>query len=375
MTSYSCSKLRVLHLQLEFHRWQDARPWTYSVGLGLEEGLAAAGVQFLTLPSPWLPRAQEILAGQRFDQLWVEVVHQSSFDEGGLEWLASLAPVRVGLIGESLTYTSEDRALWPELWPRLQQRQRLVTRRLAALTHAVVTDERDAETLNLSGRLPAMWWPQAVPKRYIQAAPPPPPDAPALFAGTAYGKRLEFLNHPSLAGLLAKFSSPEDRGIYPSLFEALGLAALTFMQKNLPDWQRSFPEYMDTLRRVRRALFGQFLEGFHAGSAVVNLPHLVKSYAGRVVEGMAAGRPVVSWDLPDRPRNRALYEDGAEILLFDRHQPEHLAEHLRRLRAEPALGQTIAENARRKIRRLHTIERRVAQILDWTTRGVEPVYV
>src|SRR5438067_9752015 len=109
---------------------------------------------------------------------------------------------------------------------------------------------------------------------------------------------------------------------------------------------------MEMLRRVRRELFSQFLEGLQAGSAVVNLPHLVKAYAGRVVEGMAAGRPVVSWDLPDRPRNRALFEEDQEILLFQRDQPEHLAEHLRRLRADPQLGQSLADNARRKVRRL-----------------------
>jgi hypothetical protein len=369
------AKPRVLHLQLEFMTWRDARPWTYSVGMGLEEGLTDCGVRFLTIPSPWVSRAKEILAGQRFDQIWVEAVHQNSFDDdGGWDWLASLAPVRVGLIGESLTYTSDDQALWPELWPHLSRRQGLVSKRLEYLTHAVVTDERDAESLNASGSLAAMWWPQAVPKRYIQPAPPPPPGAPGLFAGTAYGQRQAFLNHPALRGLLAKFVSPEDRGIYPGLFEALHLAVLGFLQNNLPDWQRSFPEYLEVLRRARRALFGQFLEGFHAGCAVVNLPHLVKAYAGRVVEGMAAGRPIVSWDLPDRPHNRALFADGEEILLFDRHQPEQLADHLRRLQADPALGQRIAENARRKIKRFHTVERRVAQILDWTTRGVEPVY-
>jgi hypothetical protein len=367
-------KLRVLHLQLEFHTWRDARPWTYSVGLGLEEGLAASGVQFLTLPTPWLERAKEILEGQRFDQLWVEAVHQDSFDNGELEWLASLAPVRVGLVGESLTYTPEDRALWPELWPHLSRRQAAVSRRLAYMTHAVVTDERDAETLNASGQIAAMWWPQAVPKRFILSAPPAPTGAPGLFAGTAYGKRQEFLNHPSLQGLLARFSSPEDRGIYPGLFEALHLAVLGFMQKKLPDWQTSLPAYLDVLRTTRRGLFGQFLQGFHAGCAVVNLPHLVKSYAGRVVEGMAAGRPVVSWNVPDRPRNRDLFEDGHEILLFHRQRPDQLADQLRRLQAEPAYGDRIANNARRKLKRFHTVEHRVQQILDWTTRGREPVF-
>jgi hypothetical protein len=367
------AKLRILHLQLEFHTWPDARPWTYSVGLGLEEGMSANRVQFTTLPSTWLPRAQQILAGRQFDQVWLECVHQGQFDQAW-DWVSGLAPVRVGFLGESLRYGPEEAELWPELWPRLATRHQLVSNRLAHLTHAVATDEADAAELTANGPVPAMWWPQAVPERFIKHAPTIAPHSPAIFAGTPYGKRQHFLSHPMLAGLVQRLSSPEDRGIYPGLFEAINLAAGGFIQRELPDWQRSFPAYMELLRRVRRELFSQFLEGLQAGSAVVNLPHLVKSYAGRVVEGMAAGRPIVSWDLPNRPRNRALFEDGSEILLFDRDSPEQLAEHLRRLQAEPALGERIATNARRKIKRHHTVERRVTQILDWTTSGTEPSY-
>ena len=371
MANYA--KLRILHLQLEFNTWSDARPWTYSVGLGLEEGLASNRVQFTTLPTTWLPRAEQILAGKRFDQVWLEVVHQAQFDQAW-DWVASLAPVRVGFVGESLRYGPEEAELWPELYPRLSTRHHLVSTRLPYLTHAVATDEADAAELNAAGPVPAMWWPQAVPERFIKHAAPIAPNTPAIFAGTPYGKRQYFLSHPTLRGLIERLSSPEDRGIFPGLFEAINLAAASFMQRELPDWQRSFPAYMEMLRRVRRELYSQFLEGLQAGSAVVNLPHLVKSYAGRVVEGMAAGRPIVSWDLPNRPRNRALFEAGSEILLFNRDSPEELAEHLQRLQADPVLGERIATNARRKVKRLHTVERRVTQILDWTTSAIEPSY-
>ena len=51
-------------------------------------------------------------------------------------------------------------------------------------------------------------------------------------------------------------------------------------------------------------------------TVVVDLPRSVGIYLGRVVEAMASGRPMAAWDVPGRPRNRALFEDGAEILLF-----------------------------------------------------------
>lgn len=373
MSAYS--KLRILYLPLELPTWPQARPWSYNVGLGLEEGLAASEVQFLTLPSTWLARAHEIVGARRFDQVWVEAVHQTNFDEGGFEWLATLAPVRVGLVAESLSYGTYEQQWWPNVWDHLSRRREVVGKRLSNLTHAVMLDERDVEEFNAPGKLAAMWWPQAVPARSIRSAPPALPGARALFAGSLYDKRKEFIEHPSLNGLVTKLMSPEDQGLYPGLFEGLHAALADFLNRSLPEWRRSFPEYMDMLRRIRRELFAQFLEGLQNGCAVVNLPHLAKSYAGRVVEGMAAGRPVTSWAIPDRPRNSELFESGQDILLFDQDCPEQLAEHIKRLRREPVEAERIAANARAKIQRLHTHEHRVAQILDWTTSGREPVFV
>jgi glycosyltransferase involved in cell wall biosynthesis len=105
---------------------------------------------------------------------------------------------------------------------------------------------------------------------------------------------------------------------------------------------------------------------------VVNLPHAVGVYPGRVVEAMAVGRPVVAWDVPDRPRNRALFEDGVEILLFS--GAEALAATLRRLREEPGLAAAVATGGWRKVARAHTAERRVQQILQWTDTGDRPVF-
>jgi glycosyltransferase involved in cell wall biosynthesis len=110
------------------------------------------------------------------------------------------------------------------------------------------------------------------------------------------------------------------------------------------------------------------------GSAVVNLPANVKAYAGRVVEAMAAGRPVISWEVPHRPRTRALFEDGEEILLYPRSEPAQLADHIRRILSEPEFSARVVENARRKVRQFHTVEHRVGQFLEWISTGTEPVY-
>ena len=88
--------------------------------------------------------------------------------------------------------------------------------------------------------------------------------------------------------------------------------------------------------------------------------------------GCAAGRPVVSWEITDRPRTRQLFAEGEEILLFPKENSAALVAQLRRLRREPDLARRLAEQARTKLLRLHTVETRVRQIIDWIELGLEP---
>src|SRR5438552_11859824 len=105
---------RILCLFLEFERWRQARAWTYSAQLGLEEGIRANGARPFTVMTPWLPRLRELCGDRRFDQVWVEVVHQDVLDGDMLSWLAERAPVRVGFVLESLTYDDDVYAQWPQ---------------------------------------------------------------------------------------------------------------------------------------------------------------------------------------------------------------------------------------------------------------------
>ena len=131
--------------------------------------------------------------------------------------------------------------------------------------------------------------------------------------------------------------------------------------------------YLDLLHRLRHSAFLLWQrQVLQQGAAVVNLPHLVKGYSGRVIEGMAAGRPVISWRIPGRPRNTALFADGREILLYE--TPEELAGHIERVLADSAFAQYVAESARCKVRAFHTTEHRVRQLLDWVAGGDAPTY-
>jgi glycosyltransferase involved in cell wall biosynthesis len=99
---------------------------------------------------------------------------------------------------------------------------------------------------------------------------------------------------------------------------------------------------------------------------------MVRAYPGRVIEGMASGRPVISWEIPNRPKNRALFKEGEEIFIFS--EPYQLAAQIRKIIEDPEFAEKISSNARLNLLRYHTIEKRVGQILAWIETGVEPPY-
>jgi glycosyltransferase involved in cell wall biosynthesis len=87
---------------------------------------------------------------------------------------------------------------------------------------------------------------------------------------------------------------------------------------------------------------------------------------------MAMGTPVIAFDVPNRPRNFALFEPGKEILLYDRTKPEELVAHIEALQRTPSRAREIALAAKMKVQRLHTQEVRVRQVWDWIAGGSQP---
>jgi len=364
------AKLKVLLLLAEFPFWRAARHLSYSVQLGIEDGLHANEVQCLTVTSPWLPKVLELWGTRKFDQVWL-AGRLDLFDEVSLQRLFTMAPVRLVMLAESLEYSAEEY----RVSPTLKNRKRIVERRLQYMTHALACDEKDVAQINAEGKASAIWWPQAVPARFISETGGSPSLNCGVFCGACYGVRREWLGRPDLKPVLTRSKSPETGTMYPFLFNALHLPFIRPFRFALPIKEQLLARYLSRLRYIRERCFEGWLKGLQTGCAVVNLPHLVKTYAGRVVEGMAAGRPVISWEIPGRPLNKALFEDEREILLYPENDPHQLASHLKRILTDRDLSQRIVLNARKKIRRFHTSEIRVRQILDWITNGQVPAYL
>ena len=367
---------RILFILLDFPNWRLGRSLGYPTQIGVEQALRKTGANVSSIvsmhglecdhPATWLSRARALYDGQQFDQVWIELVH-TTYDEAFLQWVSTLAPVRLGFVMESLQYEPHVY----EMSPPLKARKELVKKRLKYMTHVLLADEQDATDLNLSGQINAMWWPQTVPAASIQA-PPPVKNSHAVFYGALYGNREGWLTHPALAGLLVQPGpSLEYQTRYPELYDRLQQLTAEALNEGLLVKQHHLDRYLSLLRRVREEIFGLWLGSLQQGSAVVNLPSFFQGFPGRVYEGMAAGRPVISCMVPGRPRTNALFTDNQDILLYDPNSPEHLAEQIRRIQTDAGLVRRLTSNASQKLKNAHTAEIRVRQIMDWLESGVE----
>ena len=369
--------MKVLLLQLEFPTWKQARAWTYPACFGVAEGLRASGVDCVTLPliadppyssATWLAHMKRMINGQRFDQVWVWLVH-APLDDAILNWLSELAPVRVGIIMESLQYSEADYA-WA---PHLRARQGFVEQQVRALTHVLVPDECDVERTAARTSVPALWWPPMVPERFISTASSPAVHRAGVFHGVPYGPREQWIHHPALKSVLtfARSSAPT---LFQQLFDRLQQSAVQRLATPAGMSADELSHYTKMWHEVREGEFREWMTQLPQWAAIVNLPSLARFFGGRVFEGIAAGRPVVSYAVPGHPMNNGLFVDGEEILYFSPSRPESLAEVLERLLADDALAARLAGKAQRKLQTYHTSERRLAETLAWIQSGTKPVY-
>jgi radical SAM superfamily enzyme YgiQ (UPF0313 family) len=370
--------MNILFVQHELFTWQRAKMWGYTWHLGLEEGLQANQVEFTTLITSWLPRAKEICAGKTFDQVWInDITH--TFEPGGcggyqmqeadLEWLACLAPVRLGFLMESLEYTPEEHAKNPGL----RYARSVLEKTGRYMTHIMSPDERDLPFIRGLYAVPVSLCICPVPQRFVRRNITVPPQLKPVFRGTAYGERARWLELPQVKHLINQDPSPDNFSNLPALFDNLQRQARETISRASFEIT-GYEQYLQTLRQIRQQSFALYLESLAEGSAVINFPSFGKIYTGRIFEGMASGRPVITVRIEDRPLSESLFEDGKDILLYPKSNPSRLAEQIKGILREPEFGQRLAMNARDKLLGFHTTEIRIRQILDWITKKQEPRY-
>ena len=296
---------------MEFSRWRRSRSWAYSAQFSLNDGLKEHGVQCFTINTMCLPVIKNLCEGKKFDQVWLEIVHQP-LDKELLEWIAQLAPVRLGFAGESLEYSEADY----QGFSGLRELKENAISMLPYLTHVMLVDEKDVYDFGKRKDLETMWWIASIPKNFIASEINNSSSPFAAFAGTIYSKRAKWLEIDELKTALVKQVSSEANTLYPAFYNALQFSM--FHGSKIIDMHdgKIFKKYQQYWLSLRKICFERWLQKMQLTCASVNLPSAVKAYAGRVCEAMSAGVPVLSWKIPERPQNEALFEHGKEILYF-----------------------------------------------------------
>lgn len=371
--------MKILYVQHDMLVWRSARQWSYTSHFAYVEGLRACGHEVEVLMTSCWAWARQIVGARTFDQVWInDVIHSiglrpaweapAPLTAADFGWLASLAPVRVGLVIETLHYDSSDYVEAPELGGRMALLQRVV---LPFVTHFCVVDEADVRHLENLGVL-AVWNPCHVPQRFLRSVDPDPTRA-AVFIGSVYGRRQQYAGSPRLKDLLEFRASAEHATRLPAVFEEIHNLLRPAMLAE-PFARAEYDGFVQAVAVVRARLFEHFLDGLTGALATVNLPSFLKTYAGRVIESMAIGQPVVSWRIPNRPGTARLFREGDTILLFEKDDPAGLASQLERLRDTPGLAARIGQASLENARRHHTSEHRMAQLVQWTRTGITPLY-
>ncbi len=369
-------QLSALLIQLEFPTWKLARPWTYSGSFAIQDGLSRLGVECFTIPAipgeqrSWLSYARSFCQNKKFDQVWIWLVHYP-YDEATLDWIGRLAPVRIGVLMESMRYSPETYVAAPHL----AKRPEVIHRQIKSLTHVLTYDENDADELNAQQAVQALWWPPAVPTQCISQEPAfSQRKSKAVFHGNAYGSRRWWLDHPFLKDRIVAQKKDASESKFHRLFDELQQDSRDKLLSGRMVSEQDLVQYVLNLRNIRNGEFIEWMGALRRSGPIVNLPSYASFYGGRVFEGMAAGCPAISFNITNRPKTQALFEDGKEILLFPEDDPSSLVQHLERLDRDPVFSRKMAVQALRKINEFHTTEWRVQQTLDWVKNGKIPEY-
>jgi hypothetical protein len=375
----------ILFVLLEFDNWQRGRGWSYTGSYAFIDGFARNGHRCFVLPAlfgrdpaaadSFIKHAPKLFAGQQFDEAWIWTNH-SSYDENFWSWLKEVAPVRVGVALESLNYTPFEH----EVLPFLKEWMESGYASLPHCTHAIVPDEMDVPEIESRFGIPAAQNIFMIPEELVRNDPAPDREI-ASFIGSTYFTgpgydlpkaallpRNLYLADSRLHGLMDRphFQLPERNSDTLARFETIHKEVTVRLQDGKLD-RAGFDAYVAELVDLRSKLFAMLLDGYRLGMANINLPTLVKSYSGRVLETMAACVPSVSWRIPERPECARWFKEDDELVLFD--SIEELAQKLVRLRHEREWREHLVANGRRAVLERYTSRIRCGQYRDWLDHG------
>ena len=351
--------MNILYIPLEFPRWYSAKKMPYPVGAGIADGFPrdfnVTVVPTFYNSDLWLQYLNQITMGQSYDQVWLEVVH-SVIPVQVLEYIKSLAPIRVGFMIESLTIHPDEYVNNPQ---GTKQREENLKMKLPYLTHAVVVDERDLSFF----KIPAMFDVASVPEKMINSNV----NSAALqydkviFFGTIYGERSKWVS--ALGDKLSINPQGDLEGStgLPTHYEQIVNSAFSNMSGKKAIPVGYYKKFCDDWMCVRRDMYQNWITILKNldGYGVLNPPHRTNVLSARVIEAMAAGKVVFS----PRMYNGVdfLFNNGENILYYESLQ--ELEDSM--LRLDYADKYVIAKNAINTVLENFTTEKMVGRVLKF----------
>ena len=307
--------MNILYIPLEFPKYFSAKKMTYPVGVGLAEGFVGK-VDFTVVPSfynegLWLQYLHQVTMGQKYDQVWFEVVH-SKMDPEVLNYIESLAKIRVGFVIESLTIHPDEFVSNPV---GTKNREINLEDKLSYMTHVVVTDERDLSYF----KIPAMLGIASVPEKMVA------PDIyqlavtsnKVMFYGTPYGERSAWIDKLGDKIAINPQGNLEDQAGFGQKYQFIVDEAFNNMRGKETIPVGYYKTFCDNWMLTRKQMYQNWMNILWniESYGVLNLPHRTKVLSSRVIESMAAGKVVFS----PRMYNGVdfLFKNGENILYYE----------------------------------------------------------
>lgn len=364
-------KTKILAIVLEFSSWQYARAWSYISSYAFLNGLEENDIEIVWLPAVIEPnnnqpdllfKLDKLFPEGGFDQVWTWLVH-IDYPQEFWDWAHSNVSTIVGITMESLQMTSAEITEFPHLGLR----QEFVLEQGSHCTHILCADEADVPLVEKKCKIPATFYPQAVPEDFISYQNHKKVDK-ASFLGAVYGERKLFLAHESIEEFVDIIAAPETETTYPEQFDNIMRDILSYSTTDIS--YCSLKLKLNQLIDIRKALFTVYLNGLSQFKGNINLPSIFKSFAGRVADSMMTGVPVLTWQPQDRPQINSLFESEKEIFYFN--SPTSLLTQVEGLIKDDERLSKAVTDARNKLANAHTSRVRVRQILNWLKEG-EPI--
>lgn len=308
----------------------------------------------------WVKYLPKLLEGQEFDQVWVWLVH-NRFSKSFWDWLRSISPKIIALVMESMSYTAPDQALHSDF----AKRKANCLEQLENATQVLFVDEVDVAETNLKTPGKAFWWRSCIPERFIVDDVNLSSNSTTAFYGSIYSKREIWLRENALIGKFATPPAPEIAEGLDKRFDQLNYNLFARLQTKDMATHSLLAQHTNAWRALREQIYSCYIQDLKHWRANLNLPSFGSAYTGRVYESMACGIPVISWEIPNRDKTKALFEDGNEILLYRPEQPETLIRHIQYLAQDIEFAQKLATQALIKVKKQFSANVFVKEILDW----------